>query len=91
MTGMTFRKVQKLLHLRIDEIVHPAAFPVERVIAEHERKLVTDTFNRTEADLETDHTLHSLIMEQAGGAGSTGHGRILDFKPKTIHQRYVIV
>ena len=30
----------------------------------------------------------ALIMEQAGGAGSTGHGRILDVKPKSIHQRY---
>jgi fructose-1,6-bisphosphatase I len=30
----------------------------------------------------------SLIMEQAGGAGSTGHGRILDVKPTKIHQRY---
>lgn len=29
----------------------------------------------------------SLIMEQAGGAGSTGHGRILDVKPKEIHER----
>jgi fructose-1,6-bisphosphatase I len=29
----------------------------------------------------------SLIMEQAGGAGSTGHGRILDVKPTKIHQR----
>jgi fructose-1,6-bisphosphatase len=31
----------------------------------------------------------SLIMEQAGGAGSTGHGRILDVKPTEIHHRYV--
>jgi len=29
----------------------------------------------------------SLIMEQAGGAGSTGHGRILDVMPNKIHQR----
>lgn len=29
----------------------------------------------------------SMIMEQAGGAGSTGHGRILDVKPTEIHQR----
>ena len=29
----------------------------------------------------------ALIIEQAGGAGSTGHGRILDVKPTTIHQR----
>lgn len=30
----------------------------------------------------------ALIMEQAGGAGSTGQGRILDVRPKTIHERY---
>jgi fructose-1,6-bisphosphatase I len=29
----------------------------------------------------------AMIMEQAGGAGSTGRGRILDLKPQTIHQR----
>lgn len=29
----------------------------------------------------------AMIMEQAGGAGSTGHGRILDVKPTEIHQR----
>lgn len=29
----------------------------------------------------------SMIMEQAGGAGSTGHGRVLDLKPTEIHQR----
>lgn len=29
----------------------------------------------------------SMIMEQAGGAGSTGHGRILDVQPTNIHQR----
>lgn len=29
----------------------------------------------------------AMIMEQAGGAGSTGHGRILDVKPSEIHQR----
>ena len=29
----------------------------------------------------------SMIMEQAGGAGSTGTGRILDVKPVEIHQR----
>jgi fructose-1,6-bisphosphatase len=28
-----------------------------------------------------------MIMEQAGGAGSTGTGRILDVKPTEIHQR----
>jgi fructose-1,6-bisphosphatase I len=31
----------------------------------------------------------SLIMEQAGGAGSTGRGRILDVKPTNVHERYV--
>ena len=29
----------------------------------------------------------AMIMEQAGGAGSTGKGRILDVKPTKIHQR----
>jgi fructose-1,6-bisphosphatase I len=29
----------------------------------------------------------AFIMEQAGGAGSTGHGRILDVKPTQIHER----
>ena len=29
----------------------------------------------------------AFIMEQAGGAGSTGHGRILDVKPKETHER----
>jgi len=29
----------------------------------------------------------AMIMEQAGGAGSTGFGRILNVKPKDIHQR----
>lgn len=29
----------------------------------------------------------AMIIEQAGGAGSTGHGRILDVIPKEIHQR----
>lgn len=33
--------------------------------------------------------LMAMIMEQAGGAGSTGRGRILDVKPTEIHQRYV--
>ena len=28
-----------------------------------------------------------MIMEQAGGAGSTGKGRILDVIPTEIHQR----
>ena len=29
----------------------------------------------------------AMIMEQAGGAGSTGKGRILDVRPTKIHQR----
>lgn len=29
----------------------------------------------------------AMIMEQAGGAGSTGTGRVLDVKPTEIHQR----
>lgn len=29
----------------------------------------------------------AMIMEQAGGAGSTGKGRILDVKPTEIHMR----
>lgn len=29
----------------------------------------------------------AFIVEQAGGAGSTGFGRIMDIKPKSIHQR----
>jgi fructose-1,6-bisphosphatase I len=29
----------------------------------------------------------AMIMEQAGGAGSTGRGRILDVKPSEIHER----
>lgn len=29
----------------------------------------------------------AMIIEQAGGAGSTGTGRILDVKPREIHER----
>lgn len=29
----------------------------------------------------------SMIIEQAGGAGSTGSGRVLDVVPSEIHQR----
>jgi fructose-1,6-bisphosphatase I len=29
----------------------------------------------------------SMVAEQAGGAASTGHGRVLDFVPDGIHQR----
>jgi fructose-1,6-bisphosphatase I len=29
----------------------------------------------------------SMVAEQAGGASSTGHGRVLDFVPDGIHQR----
>lgn len=33
----------------------------------------------------------AMILEQAGGAGSTGHhGRILDVVPKSVHERYVL-
>lgn len=28
-----------------------------------------------------------MIIEQAGGAASTGHGRILDVQPTEIHMR----
>jgi fructose-1,6-bisphosphatase I len=28
-----------------------------------------------------------FVAEQAGGAASTGHGRVLDLKPKGVHQR----
>jgi fructose-1,6-bisphosphatase I len=31
----------------------------------------------------------AMIIEQAGGAGSTGQGRILDVKPTKIHERYI--
>jgi fructose-1,6-bisphosphatase I len=32
----------------------------------------------------------AMIMEQAGGAGSTGgKGRILDVRPTSVHERYV--
>jgi fructose-1,6-bisphosphatase I len=33
----------------------------------------------------------SLIMEQAGGAASTGRGRILDVAPHDLHQRVPVV
>ena len=29
----------------------------------------------------------SMLAEQAGGAGSTGKGRVLDFVPSSIHER----
>jgi fructose-1,6-bisphosphatase len=29
----------------------------------------------------------AMILEQAGGAASTGRGRILDIVPREIHQR----
>jgi fructose-1,6-bisphosphatase len=28
-----------------------------------------------------------FVAEQAGGAASTGQGRVLDLKPKAVHQR----
>jgi fructose-1,6-bisphosphatase I len=29
----------------------------------------------------------AFIVEQAGGAASTGHGRIMDLQPTALHQR----
>jgi fructose-1,6-bisphosphatase I len=29
----------------------------------------------------------SMVAEQAGGAASTGHGRVLDFVPGRVHER----
>ena len=29
----------------------------------------------------------SFLAEQAGGAGSTGDGRVLDLQPEAVHQR----
>ena len=33
----------------------------------------------------------AMIMEQAGGAASTGRGRILDLKPLELHQRVPLI
>jgi fructose-1,6-bisphosphatase I len=33
----------------------------------------------------------ALIVEQAGGAASTGRERILDLSPKAIHQRVPLI
>ncbi len=33
----------------------------------------------------------SMIMEQAGGIASTGHGRILEIAPKSLHQRVPVI
>ena len=33
----------------------------------------------------------SFIVEQAGGASSTGHERILDIRPTTLHQRVPVI
>jgi fructose-1,6-bisphosphatase I len=33
----------------------------------------------------------AFIMEQAGGAASTGHGRILDVVPRSLHQRVPLI
>ena len=33
----------------------------------------------------------AMIMEQAGGAASTGHGRILELQPTEIHQRVPVI
>jgi fructose-1,6-bisphosphatase I len=33
----------------------------------------------------------ALIVEQAGGAASDGHGRILDRVPQSLHQRVPVI
>ena len=33
----------------------------------------------------------SWIVEQAGGASTNGHQRILDLQPKTLHERVSVV
>jgi fructose-1,6-bisphosphatase len=33
----------------------------------------------------------AMIMEQAGGAASTGHGRILEVEPGELHQRVPVI
>jgi fructose-1,6-bisphosphatase I len=33
----------------------------------------------------------SMIVEQAGGASSTGYERIMDLKPKSLHQRVPVI
>jgi fructose-1,6-bisphosphatase I len=33
----------------------------------------------------------SFIVEQAGGASSTGHGRIMEVQPKGLHQRVPVI
>jgi fructose-1,6-bisphosphatase I len=33
----------------------------------------------------------SLIVEQAGGAATTGHQRILDVKPSKLHERVSVI
>jgi fructose-1,6-bisphosphatase I len=33
----------------------------------------------------------SFIVEQAGGASSTGHERILDIAPEGLHQRVPVI
>jgi fructose-1,6-bisphosphatase I len=33
----------------------------------------------------------SMIVEQAGGASSTGYERILDMKPEGLHQRVPVI
>jgi fructose-1,6-bisphosphatase len=33
----------------------------------------------------------AMLVEQAGGAASTGRGRILDVQPERIHQRVPVI
>jgi fructose-1,6-bisphosphatase len=33
----------------------------------------------------------TFVVEQAGGLGSTGHQRILDVQPESIHQRIPVI
>jgi len=33
----------------------------------------------------------AFLVEQAGGAASTGHGRVLDVEPTEIHQRVPLI
>jgi len=33
----------------------------------------------------------SMIVEQAGGASSTGYERIMELKPKSLHQRVPVI
>ncbi|MBL8491055.1 MAG: fructose-bisphosphatase class I, partial [Rhodocyclaceae bacterium] len=33
----------------------------------------------------------AFIVEQAGGAATTGHARILDIQPNALHQRVPVI